>query len=141
MMQMAPTKSTRNGEVRIVDSRNFPVAAKIAMAHVTIKPGGMRELHWHPNADEWQYYIKGKGRMTLFFNKASARTADFNPGDVGYAPRTFGHYVETRAMKIWCSWRCSDRRFTRTFRSTSGSRTFRRNLSPSISEFPRKPWT
>ncbi len=94
MMQMAPTKSTRSGEVRIVNSRNFPVAAKIAMAHVTIKPGGMRELHWHPNADEWQYYIKGKGRMTLFFNKASARTADFNPGDVGYAPRTFGHYVE-----------------------------------------------
>jgi oxalate decarboxylase len=94
MMQMAPTKSTRSGEARIVDSRNFPMAAKIAAAHVTIKPGGMRELHWHPNADEWQYYIKGKGRMTLFFNKAAARTADFNPGDVGYAPRTLGHYVE-----------------------------------------------
>jgi oxalate decarboxylase len=26
-------------------------------ALMRIKPGGMRELHWHPNADEWQYYI------------------------------------------------------------------------------------
>src|SRR3984957_9167918 len=94
MMQMKPQKSTKSGEVRIVDSTNFPAAANIAMAHVTLKPGGLRELHWHPNADEWQYYIQGKGRMTVFFNRATARTADFNAGDVGYIPQTLGHYVE-----------------------------------------------
>ncbi len=94
MMQMKPQKSTAKGEVRIVDSGNFPAAANIAMAHVTLKPGGLRELHWHPNADEWQYYINGKGRMTVFFNKAAARTIDFNAGDVGYIPQTLGHYVE-----------------------------------------------
>jgi len=21
----------------------------------------MRELHWHPNASEWQFYLAGKG--------------------------------------------------------------------------------
>jgi len=35
------------------------------MAMVTVHPGGLRELHWHPNADEWQYFISGKGRMTV----------------------------------------------------------------------------
>jgi oxalate decarboxylase len=94
MMRMQPQKSNRSGEVRIVDSSNFPVAKNIAMAHVTVKPGAMRELHWHPNANEWQYYLAGKGRMTVFFNKSAARTADFNPGDVGYVPQTLGHYVE-----------------------------------------------
>jgi oxalate decarboxylase len=94
MMQMKPQKSTKSGDVRIVDSTNFPAAANIAMAHVTLKPGGLRELHWHPNADEWQYYIQGKGRMTVFFNKSTARTADFNVGDVGYIPQTLGHYIE-----------------------------------------------
>jgi oxalate decarboxylase len=64
------------------------------MAHVTLKPGGLRELHWHPNANEWQYYVRGKGRMTLFHNGSAARTADFNAGDVGYVPQTLGHYVE-----------------------------------------------
>jgi oxalate decarboxylase len=94
MLAMQPQKSNPAGQIRIVDSGNFPAAANIAMAHVTVKPGGLRELHWHANADEWQYYIQGKGRMTLFHNKAASRTADFNPGDVGYVPKTLGHYVE-----------------------------------------------
>jgi oxalate decarboxylase len=64
------------------------------MAHVTLKPGALRELHWHPNADEWQYYIQGSGRMTVFFNRATSRTTDFRAGDVGFVPQTLGHYVE-----------------------------------------------
>jgi oxalate decarboxylase len=94
LMQMQPQKSDKMGEVRIVDSGNFPAAANIAMAHVTVKPGGLREMHWHPNANEWQYYIRGTGRMTVFFNGSAARTIDFNAGDVGYVPQTLGHYVE-----------------------------------------------
>jgi oxalate decarboxylase len=91
---MSATFKTKTGEVRVVDMRNFPVSNTIAAAHVTVKPGGLRELHWHPNADEWQYYIQGKARMTVFFNGSKARTADFNPGDVGLVPKTLGHYVE-----------------------------------------------
>lgn len=94
MSQMAPTFKTAGGEVRVIDTRNFPVSTTIAAAHVTIHPGGLRELHWHQNADEWQYYVQGKGRMTVFFNGGKARTQDFNPGDVGYIPKTFGHYIE-----------------------------------------------
>src|SRR6202453_3920592 len=48
MKSMAPTRATEKGEVRIVDSRNFP-QVKLAAALVTLKPGGLRELHWHPN--------------------------------------------------------------------------------------------
>lgn len=94
MHSMEPTYKNRSGEVRVVDSRNFPVAKTIAAAHVIVRPGGMRELHWHQNADEWQYYIQGKGRMTVFFNGSKARTSDFIAGDVGYVPQTLGHYIE-----------------------------------------------
>jgi oxalate decarboxylase len=90
---MEPTFRTKSGEIRIVDSRNFPVTTT-AMAHVIVKPGAMRELHWHPFSNEWQYYIQGKGRMTVFFTAAKARTMDFVAGDVGYVPQTFGHYIE-----------------------------------------------
>ncbi len=93
MSKMAPTLTTKSGEVRIVDSKNFPVTTT-SMAHVTVKPGGLRELHWHPNASEWNYFIQGKGRMTVFFTAAKARTMDFAAGDVGFVPQTFGHYVE-----------------------------------------------
>jgi oxalate decarboxylase len=88
-----PTKQTKGGEVRIVDSRNFKVTTT-AMAMVTVHPGGMRELHWHPNADEWQYFIAGKGRMTVVATGNKARTMDFQEGDVGYVQKTLLHYVE-----------------------------------------------
>ncbi|MGA2739329.1 MAG: cupin domain-containing protein [Bryobacteraceae bacterium] len=90
---MQPTKATRGGEVKIVDSKIFPVTP-ISAALVTLRPGGLRELHWHPNADEWQYYISGKGRMTVFAAASTARTMDFEEGDVGYIPISNPHYVE-----------------------------------------------
>ncbi len=61
---------------------------------VTIKPGAMREMHWHPNASEWQYWLKGKGRMTVVTTGATARTVDFNANDVGYVPSMAGHCIE-----------------------------------------------
>ncbi len=91
---MLPSKKNASGEVRIIDSRNFPASNKIAAAVVRIKPGGMRELHWHPNASEWQFYIAGKGRMTVFFPVSNARTMDFNANDVGFVPSNAPHYVE-----------------------------------------------
>jgi oxalate decarboxylase len=94
LKSMAPTKSTKGGEVRIVDSRNFPLSTHFAAALVRIKPGGMRELHWHPNASEWQFWIAGKGRMTVFFPVDNARTVDFHPNDVGFVPSNAGHYIE-----------------------------------------------
>jgi oxalate decarboxylase len=54
----------------------------------------MRELHWHPNVDEWQYYIAGTGRMTVFASSGLARTFDYRAGDVGYVPFAMGHYIE-----------------------------------------------
>src|SRR6202166_4690524 len=94
MEAMAPTKRTTGGEIRIFDSHNFPVPKNVAVAMNTIKPGGMRELHWHPNASEWQFYMAGKGRMTVFMPVGSARTMDFNANDVGFVPANAGHYVE-----------------------------------------------
>ena len=90
---MKPTKVTPGGEVKIIDSKIFPVTP-ISAAIVTLKAGGLRELHWHPNADEWQYYITGSGRMTVFTGATDARTMDFQEGDVGYIPVSQPHYIE-----------------------------------------------
>ncbi|MGQ0419084.1 cupin domain-containing protein [Bacillus sp. HC-Mk] len=65
MLKQKPIK-TPGGSVRIVDSTNFPISKTIAAALVEVEPGGMRELHWHPNNDEWQYYLTGEARMTVF---------------------------------------------------------------------------
>lgn len=89
-----PFKSSDTGSIQVADSSNFKVSTDVAAALVTVRPGGIREMHWHPNADEWQYYIKGKARMTVFDTGPNALTMDFNAGDIGYVRRNLGHYVE-----------------------------------------------
>ncbi|SHG08107.1 oxalate decarboxylase family bicupin [Bradyrhizobium erythrophlei] len=89
-----PVRQSSAGDIRVADSSNFNVSTTVAAALVTVKPGGVREMHWHPNADEWQYYLKGKARMTVFDTGPNALTMDFNAGDIGYVRRNLGHYVE-----------------------------------------------
>jgi oxalate decarboxylase len=93
MMQQEPTISP-GGWVRIADTRNFTISSDVAAALVEVNPGRMREVHWHPNADEWQYYIAGKARMTVFAAQGNARTFDYQAGDVGYVPKSMPHYIE-----------------------------------------------
>ncbi len=87
-------KQSKGGFVQIADSGTFKAASTVAAALVTVHPGGMREMHWHPNADEWQYYIKGTGQMTVFNSGPKAVTSNFNPGDIGYINRSNGHYIK-----------------------------------------------
>lgn len=54
----------------------------------------MREIHGHPSADEWQYYISGQGRTTVCAAEARARTFDFLAGGVGYVPMSISHFIE-----------------------------------------------
>ena len=89
-----PVRQSSAGDIRVADSTNFNVSTTVAAALITVKPGGVREMHWHPNADEWQYYLKGKARMTVFDTGPNALTMDFNAGDIGYVRRNLGHYVE-----------------------------------------------
>jgi oxalate decarboxylase len=101
------------GCVRIADAANFPVTT-IAAALVDLEPGALRELHWHPNAAEWQYYVKGRGRMTVFAAEGRARTFEVAAGDVGYVPFAMGHHVENtgdeplRFLEVFRSERFAD---------------------------------
>ena len=93
LLAQEPIRTT-GGTVRISDSANFPVARTISAAFVEVEPRAMRELHWHPNANEVQYYISGQSRMTVYAANATAGTFDYQPGDVGFVPRNMGHYIE-----------------------------------------------
>lgn len=95
-----PVHRNNGGMIQLADSSNFKISKTIASALVTLEPGGMRELHWHPNADEWQYYIRGQGRMTVFNTGPKATTNDFKAGDIGVVRANFGHYVENTGNDV-----------------------------------------
>lgn len=95
-----PVKENSGGRIQVADSTNFKISKTVAAALVTVEPGGMREMHWHPNADEWQYYLRGQARMTVFNTGRKATTNDFRPGDVGVIRKNLGHYVENTGSDV-----------------------------------------
>src|SRR5258708_40120861 len=67
-------------------------------------------MHWHPRDDEWRYSLEGSGRMTVFAAKGTARTFDYQAGDVGYVPANMGPYIENRGqtpLRFWALFRPS----------------------------------
>ena len=82
------------GQVRIVDSTKFPAATTIAAALVEVEPGGLRELHWHPNTDEWQYYISRPGPHDGVRLRRQGAHLRLPGGRRRLRPVRMGHYVE-----------------------------------------------
>ncbi len=41
-------RQTKGGIVQIADSHNFKASTTVAAELVTVRPGGLREMHWHP---------------------------------------------------------------------------------------------
>ncbi|CBF75880.1 hypothetical protein AN3563.2 [Aspergillus nidulans FGSC A4] len=102
----------QGGTFRRIDSRNFPVSTTIAATIVELEPRGLRELHWHPNAEEWLYFHKGTGRATVFIGDSKARTFDFAAGDTAVFPDNSGHYIENTSNDeplVWLEFYKSDR--------------------------------
>jgi oxalate decarboxylase family bicupin protein len=120
---MQPSRETKSGTVRIADSTNFLVSKTIAASMVSIKPGGMREMHWHPNADEWLYILKGAGRATVFNTGPAAITANFHAGDIGYVKRRLAIISRIPATPISSIWKYSARTGLRKCRCPIGWRT------------------
>ncbi|KAL1697113.1 oxalate decarboxylase [Schizophyllum commune] len=93
LSEMEPTK-LNGGSVKIVDSTVFNISKTIAVAEVTVQPGAIREMHWHPTQDEWTFFLEGEARVTIFAAQSNARTFNYQAGDIAYVPTAMGHYVE-----------------------------------------------
>jgi oxalate decarboxylase len=89
-----PPRRYPGGELRIVSSLEFPIQSTLTSALMDLEPGALREMHWHPNSDEWQYYTKGRARVGIFGAHGRVEMAEFGPGDVCFIPQGFGHWVE-----------------------------------------------
>ena len=95
-----PRTSPGGGTQRTVTVEEFPISTTMAGSVLELEPGALRELHWHPNADEWQYYLDGRAQMTVFLSGGEAVTEEFEAGDVGYAPMGAGHYILNTGTEV-----------------------------------------
>ncbi|SFH80351.1 cupin domain-containing protein [Planctomicrobium piriforme] len=94
LLSQPPHRTFDGGREWRVDSTSFPIATTITGVVLELDPGGLRVLHWHPTADEWQYVVEGQISVTMFGSHGRFRTETLNAGDVGYIPQGYGHSVE-----------------------------------------------
>src|SRR5262249_2419294 len=94
MLAQPPQMTFPGGREWRVDSSRFPIAKTITGVVLDLDPGALRTLHWHPNADEWQYVIEGSVSVTLFGSHGRFRIEELQQGDVGYIPQGYGHSIE-----------------------------------------------
>jgi oxalate decarboxylase len=99
LLRNDPYVDNKGGKLWLVDSTKFPISKTITGAVLELEPGALRELHWHPTADEWQYVLEGQMSMTLFGSHGRFRTEMLEKGDVGYIPQGYGHSIENTGDK------------------------------------------
>jgi oxalate decarboxylase len=94
LLAQPPHRVFEGGREWRVDSTTFPISKTVTGVILDLEPGALRELHWHPTADEWQYVIDGDISVTMFGSHGRFRTETMEKGDVGYIPQGYGHSIE-----------------------------------------------
>lgn len=94
LLSQPPHSTYKGGREWRVTAEEFPISQTMTGVVLDLEPGGLRELHWHPTADEWQYIVEGRISVTLFGSKGRYRIETLSKGDVGYIPQGYGHSIE-----------------------------------------------
>src|SRR5699024_6924620 len=81
------------GWSREVTERELPISKTIAGVNMRLKPGGVRELHWHKEA-EWAFVINGRIRITAVDEDGKVYNDDLGPNDLWYFPAGIPHSLK-----------------------------------------------
>jgi oxalate decarboxylase len=93
LLAQKPRVSTSGGVMYLASAQEFPMSKTMTGWVIRLKPGAMHEPHWHPNANEWHYALKGQTRATLFASDKRMAVAELSSCDCAYVPRGSGHSV------------------------------------------------
>lgn len=94
LMQRKPFRDLPGGTLHLASAAEFPASKSMSGTVLRLQENAIQGLHWHPNANEWFYVSKGRGRITLFSSDKHLGVADVSAGDCGYIPQGFGHSVQ-----------------------------------------------
>ncbi|SDR34956.1 oxalate decarboxylase [Rhizobiales bacterium GAS191] len=95
LMAQKPRVSTAGGALYIASAKEFPMSTTLTGIVLKLKRGAMYEPHWHPDASEWHYVLKGRTRVILFATDKRVAAAELTPGDCAYIPRNCAHSIQS----------------------------------------------
>src|SRR4051812_23381514 len=81
------------GWAREITVRELPVATTLAGVNMRLTAGGVRELHWHKEA-EWAYMLAGRARITAVDQEGRNFIDDVGVGDLWNFPAGIPHSIQ-----------------------------------------------
>ncbi len=89
----AHTRHEDGGWAREVTRHELPVATTLAGVNMRLTPGGVREMHWHKQA-EWAFMLAGCARITGVDADRRSFADDVGVGDLWYFPPGIPHSIQ-----------------------------------------------
>lgn len=85
----------RGGSITKALPENFPVMQdnQVSAGYLVLKPGALREPHWHPTHWELDYAVQGKGELGIVTPDDQQNISQLEPGDIGFIPMGWAHYI------------------------------------------------
>src|ERR1700722_3509419 len=88
-----PQDKTEGGERTKADCGNFPILKGMSLYKLMLHPRGIREPHWHPNADELGHCLKGQVLVTFYHTGDFKQTFLVQAGETFFIPSGALHYI------------------------------------------------
>ena len=90
---LAPKRIQNGGWARQITEDDFKISTTIAGVNMRLGPNGVRELHWHQQA-EWAIMTFGICRVTILDQNGRPQVADVKEGDLWYFPAGLPHSLQ-----------------------------------------------
>lgn len=85
---------TQGGYLQIGTKSNLPTLDGLGILAFGLNPKGAVEPHWHTNAGELVYIVKGKTRITVLAPNGNVERLEVNGGQGAFAPASHFHNIE-----------------------------------------------
>lgn len=89
-----PQESFKGGYRLKATKSTFPVLQGMSFYKLVLHPNGMREPHWHANADELGYCLKGKLLISFYANGNRKENFIISAGETFFIPSGAFHSIE-----------------------------------------------
>ena len=94
LREKKPSTELRGGSVQSLDVTDLPVLNRMSVRRLVLEPGTIREPHWHTNADELTYCLRGSAIVTIFENGSQYHRFEITAGQMFLVPLAALHTIE-----------------------------------------------
>lgn len=94
LTQKVPIFTNTFGAIARIDAADMPILKRLSLRRLMLAPRGVREPHWHANAHELGYCLKGRHLVTIAGSHSTRDSFTISPGQMFFVPSGALHHIE-----------------------------------------------